>query len=148
MRCLYVTLTQLSFLGHLVLSIEVDITIDNHGSLMIDNGEEHNLKSEWWATERFTLPGDIKAVTIKANNTGDVGGILASFSNGVLTDSTWKCPDMSSCTTAECENAATWQDATAYGVSENKPPPWKRRLANIESTAQWIWAINQYATKV
>ena len=55
---------------------------------------------------------------------------------------------MSLCTSVECENSVTWQDAQTYGVNENNPRPWNRRIANIESTAKWIWVDDKYARKV
>ena len=98
--------------------------------------------------KNFTIAGDTKVVTIEGGNPGTIGGILASFSSGVVSDGTWQCADMSSCTTAECENSVTWQGATTYGVNENNPPPWNRRIPDIESTAQWIWVDDKYAKRV
>ena len=109
---------------------------------------EHVLNYEWWTTETFTLPGDTKLVTIEAINPGDVGGILASFSNGVVTDGTWQCADMSPCTAVECEDSVTWHNATTNGVNSDSTGPWKRRLADIELTAQWIWVDDENAKRV
>ena len=111
---------------------------------MVDTGEKHDLTPDWTKTDRFPLPGDTKVVTIKGDNTlGGVGAILASFSNGVVTDGTWQCADMSSCTTTECENSVTWQGAKTFGVNTNHPT-WNTR-PYIASTAQWIWVDNKYA---
>ena len=146
--------TQLSkffffFQANAVNDIEVNITIDNGGSLMVDAGQKHNLETKWEETERFALPGDTKVVTIKGDNgANSPGGILASFSNGVVTDGTWQCANMSSCTTPECENSVTWQGAKTYGINGEKPSPWNRRLNDIDSTAQWIWVDNNKATRV
>ena len=115
---------------------------------MTDTGGKYDLTTDWEETENFSLPKDTKVVIIKGDNLHHEGGILASFSNGVVTDGTWQCADMSSCSNLECVNSVTWQDATTYGVNENNPPPWNKRLANIESTAQWIWAGNQHAKRV
>ena len=125
--------------------MEVNITIDSGGSLIVDTGEKHNLETDWWETERFILPGDTKVVTIKGDNSGGPGAILASFSNGVVTDGTWQCADMSSCTTTECENSVTWQGAKTYGINGKKP--WNTR-PYIDSTAKWIWVDNISATRV
>ena len=115
---------------------------------MVDTGKEHNLSTQWSGTERFTLPGDTRVVTIKggSNPARSNGGILASFSNGVVTDGTWQCADMSSCTTTECENSVIWQGAKTYGVNANHPTYATR--PNIDSTAQWIWEENAFATRV
>ena len=124
------------------------MTIDNGGSLMIDTGEEHLLSTHWLETEQFTLPRDTKVVTIKGGDIGGVGAILASFSNGVVTDGTWQCANINSCTTTECENSVAWQDATTYGVNGDKPSPWNRKINDIKSTAQWIWVDNKSAARV
>ena len=137
----------LFFQANAVNDVEANITIDDVGSLMVDTGEKHNLKTGWDQTEKFALPGDTKVVTIKGDNPGNVGGILASFSNGVVTNGTWQCADMSSCTTTECENSVTWQGAKTYGINGENPPPWYTR-PYIDSTAQWIWVDNQYAGRV
>ena len=139
----------LFFPANTVNDIEVNITSDNGGSLMVDTGEKHNLKTDWWETERFALPGDTKVVTIKGDNgPGSPGGILASFSHGVVTDGTWQCADMSSCTTTDCENSVTWQGAKTYGINGENPLPWNRKLNDIDSTAQWIWVDNSSAERV
>ena len=115
---------------------------------MVDTGVKYNLETEWLETERFALPGDTKVVTIEGVNPDGEGGILASFSNGVLTDGTWQCADMSSCTTTDCKNPVTWQGAKTYGINEENPSPWNRRLNDIDSTAQWIWVDNEFARRV
>ena len=106
------------------------------------------LNGDWTVSDQLILAGDTKVVTIKGDNPGSEGGILASFSNGVLTDGTWQCADMSLCISVECENSVIWQDAQTYGVNENNPRPWNRRIADIESTAKWIWVDDKYARKV
>ena len=136
------------FQANAAIDIEANITIDNGGSLVVDTGEKHNLETDREETERFTLPGDTKVVTIKGDNPGGWGGILASFSNGVVTDGTWQCADMSSCTTTDWENSVTWQGAKTYGINGENPPPWYTRLNDIDSTAQWIWVDNQFAGRV
>ena len=106
------------FQANAVIDIEANITIDNRGSLMVDTGQKHDLTPDWTKTDRFALPRDTKVVTIKGDNDPeDVGAILASFSNGVVTDGTWQCADMSSCTTTECENSVIWQAAKTYGIT-------------------------------
>ena len=139
----------LFFQANAVIDIEANITIDDGGSLMVDTEEKHDLTPDWTKTDRFALPGDTKVVTIKGDDRlGGVGAILASFSNGVVTDGTWQCADLSSCTTTECENSVTWQGAKTYGINGEKPSPWNRRLNDIDSTAQWIWVDNNKATRV
>ena len=116
---------------------------------MIDTDEEHFLSTRWDKTERITLPGDTKVVTIKCGNFAESpGGILASFNNSVVTDGTWLCADMSWCTTTDCENSVNWQNATTYGVNGDKQSSWNRKMNDIESKAQWIWVGDNWATRV
>ena len=141
------------FQANAVNDIEANITIDDGGSLMVEQmmsfeNEKHNLETGWDQAERFTLPKDTKVVTIKGNNSKGVGAILASFSNGVVTDGTWQCADMSSCTTTDCENSVTWQGAKTYGINGKNTSPWNRRLNDIDSTAQWIWVDHNLAKRV
>ena len=115
---------------------------------MVDTGKKHSLTPDWKKTERFTLPGVTKVVIIKGRNNHGKGAILASFSNGVVTDGAWQCANMGSCTINECDNSETWQNATTYGVNGDKPSPWNAKMKYIESTAHWIWVDNPSAESV
>jgi hypothetical protein len=114
-----------------------------------NTGEKRNVVCGWKTPGRFTLPGDTKVVTIKAHNdVGNVGGILASFSNRVVTNASWQCVDMS-------KSNPTWLSAIEYGLnvassgsiwSENNKPG--KKISEIEETAQWIWVRNSEARRV
>ena len=138
-----------SFIGITKIGIDVNITIDNSGSVETDTGEHRNLVCHWKIPERFTLRGDTKVVTVKAHNDpGNVGAILASFSNGVVTDDSWQCANMDECTlnNSECAN---WQKAKIYclGTSCSWDPNMKDQISEAQS-AQWIWVENAEATRV
>ncbi len=140
------------FKGVTEIGINVTITIDNSGSLVIDTGENRNVVCEWQKAEHFTLRGDTKVVTIKAHNDKglqDVGGILASFSNNVVTDESWNCTDMIMCPreNSDCEGLANWQPAKTYGHNNKKISPWSE-ISKIKQTAQWIWVENKVAKRV
>ena len=90
------------------------ITVDNSRRLITDSGEKRNVVCGWKKVKHFTLCGHTKHVTIKAHNDGGNGGILASFSNKVVTDGSWECADMRSCTAADC---APWTKATTRMIS-------------------------------
>ena len=118
---------------------------------MTDTGKNQTVNGDWTVSEKLTLAGDTKVVTIKGDNDpNDVGGILASFSNGVVTDDTWQCAQIGSCTN-KCEDSVTWKDAKTYGLKGNKTYPWGEQgiaFEEIESTAKWIWVDNSSATSV
>jgi hypothetical protein len=80
----------------------VNVTVDNSGRLITDSGEKRNVVCMWKKVKHFTLSGHTKHVTIQAYKARGNGGILASFSNKVVTDGSWECADMSSCTAADC----------------------------------------------
>jgi len=81
----------------------------------------------WWQTKKLSIsiPGYIM-VTVK--DTGVVGGLIMSFADGTVTDSTWKCRLEGS--------GASWEQAKEIG--SNGVGPWGFRK-DISSNAKWIW---------
>jgi hypothetical protein len=132
------------------------MTIDNKGTLTTDTGEVYYKSSNWSEAESFTLPGNTKYVIIKAlNDPGNVGGILASFSNGVVTDESWECANMSSHESGNCGSEPKWHKAKEYGPNNKTISPWgthltylNKTISEIEPRAQWIWITNASATSV
>ena len=132
------------------IGIDVNITIDNCGSIETDTGEQRNVSCELFVAERFTLREDTKVVTIKAHNDpGDVGAILASFSNDVVTDESWEC---AKCNSENCNSTASWEQAKSYGNNNGHADPWgtvhNQIIRTINTAAQWIWVSSRGATKV
>lgn len=118
---------------------------------MTDTGQKLDLNTDWQKADRVTIHGNSTVVTIKGvNDPGSAGGILASFSNGVVTDVTWQCAEIGNAT--ECENSITWEDAQTYGVNGDNQSIWGKvrsgPFEEIESTAQWIWVNYHSATNV
>ena len=134
--------------------IIVDITIDNSGSMEIETKTKPKevilVNGDWKQPERFVLPEDTQVVTIKAHKSGSVGGILASFSNGYVTDESWSCADSSSCdaSTDDCPSLK-WNNASTFGKNGSSPTPLglQGRMI-ISSSAQWIWISSFSATSV
>ncbi len=127
------------------MRITVNITIDNRGRLITNSGEKRNVLCDRQIAEHFTLSGGTKNVTIKAYNREKEGGILASFSNNVVTDGSWQCADMSSCPEVKC---AAWEQAVTYGFNDvHNEEKWEK-INEIESTAQWIWVKHSTAKRV
>ena len=54
------------------------------GELVISN-------DEWKTVVDVDLPGDTQVIAIRCKDVGNIGGIRASFSRGIKTDSSWKC---------------------------------------------------------
>ena len=120
----------------------VNISIDGAGRLTTNSGEKRDILCQGLESEQFTLPADTKVVTVKAHNSNGKGGILASFSNGVVTDKSWQCADMSLCTSKDCSRA-TWQSP----VTLHKVKRQGKRSIKVQS-AQWIWASEKTAERV
>ena len=82
----------------------------------------------------FYFSADIQVVAVYVKNVGGSGGLIASFGNGVVTDSTWKC------TTQGIRN---WEKV---GFDDNNWPEAKvhsgnsgnRRVYGIANEAKWI----------
>ena len=49
-------------------------------------GEHHG-----WSVATFSLPASTSVLAFNASNTGGPGAVLASLSNGIVTDDTWLC---------------------------------------------------------
>ena len=117
----------------------VNISIDDGGRLITESGEERLILCHGFVLEQFTLPANTKVVTVKAHNSHGMGGILASFSNNVVTDGSWQCADMSWCNTKDCR--VKWERAAAGSLERN----YDRKIPGIKQSALWIWAQNQTA---
>ena len=116
--------------------IIVDIAIlGGSGSILVDPNEKDvqmNLRSK--QPHRFVLPEDTKTVTIKAPSGSE--GILASFSNGIVTDDSWSC-DASG---PHFPNP-NWQNASVTEPNVSRPQ-------EIASNANWIWIRDSDTTSV
>ena len=74
---------------------------------------------------------------------GVVGGLIGNFSNGAVTDSSWKCTrDLSDGWTLPTFDDSTWPDAIATKGQGDKI--WGV-LPTIARNAKWIW-IGPYET--
>ena len=60
---------------------------------MTNTGEKEYVKVDWWSSRRLFISLNTTVVTIQADDTenADRAWIPASFSNGVVTDSSWQC---------------------------------------------------------
>ena len=73
----------------LSLDLELFVAVDNNIEIFADGlrlGEHHG-----WSTATFSLPGNTSVLAFNARNSGGPGAVLASLSNGIVTDDTWLC---------------------------------------------------------
>ena len=119
--------------------IVVDIAIlGGSGSTWVNTSKkqiEINVRSK--QAHRFVWPKDTKTVTIKAQ--GRNKGILASFSNGIVTDESWSC---CSHVSGSYHSDHEWENASIVtNASFGRPQ-------EIASNAKWIWISNSGARNV
>ncbi|CAB4040197.1 Hypothetical predicted protein, partial [Paramuricea clavata] len=91
---------------------------------------------------KFTSPADTQNVTIiAAKNPGSsAAGILASFSNGIVTDDSWRCRK-------DPSNLNKWEKASTYRRNDLNIS-WNQAISEIKQNAQWIWVKDLSASRV
>merc|ERR1719187_630668 len=80
--------------------------------------------NNWRETTDVTIPGDTAVITIESIEEHVVAGIIASGSNGLVTDSSWKCGTTGT-------SLSDWNYAYEIGIARPRP--------RIASNASWIW---------
>ena len=130
--------------------IVVDMAVRHCESVEIERDANIHVetieKANW--PQRLVLPRDTQCVTIKVSNCFEQNaGILASFSNGNVTDGSWKCTDSTSCDweTQNCSSDA-WKDASV--VANNGAHSTSTKFQEIASNAQWIWISHSLSISV
>jgi hypothetical protein len=84
---------------------------------------------------------ELEVVAILAKNNGGPGRILASFSNGVRSDASWKCTTTahSGWHTTKYDDSA-WPNAVVHGANGNT-------VSGIPSDVMWIGVRNTNAAQ-
>ena len=121
-----------------------NVSIDNVGTIYADGKFVRNITG-WTEASPVTLLANTTCVVIEGKTTGgvkgnDVGAILASFSNGILTDESWQC-----IISNVAKSQLVWPKAKSHGrnnkrtgniwIKYNSDKP----VANINGNATWIW---------
>lgn len=119
------------------------MTIDNSGSISADGKIVVEKTTSWTEEESFSLPGNTRGIVIEGiNGKNSPGAILASFSNGIVTDESWEC------ISGDSRNNTTWPKAIPYGSNNANVKPWKRAIDNIAANAKWIWTSEKTEVNV
>ena len=96
--------------------------------------------NDWWGTATdFVIPGNTKVIAVAAKNTHFPPGILGSFSNGLVTNSSWKCSEQ----LLQGWNSRDFDDRSwpaALEMKRHGDGPWGY-IAGIDPSAKWIWTI-------
>ena len=104
------------------------------GTKLIWNGAQR--ENAW--PRRLVLPNNTQSVTIKVRKySNQKVGILASFSNGNVTDGSWRCVNSTTCNweSNSC-SSVMWESASVVRNSAVSTPA---RYPEIASNAKWIW---------
>ena len=132
----------LDFAG--ILTGDDNLTVFADGSLVGYNG------GAWNAARWFSFPSETKIITVFVyNGPNGFGGFLGVFSNGVVTDSSWKCnessikPDDGWEQTNFTDN--TW--SSAFVRHDNSGRHTSTRVIGIPEDVHWISAENHEATR-
>ena len=118
----------------------VKVRCDDRATIYID-GEYvggTSLSTEVWTDG--SISDSAQVIAVECENTGqNDAGLIASFSNGLATDSTWRCTGDS----FQGWERATFDDqqwSNAYVAQKNSDPVsrWEKDL-NFLPDAEWIW---------
>ena len=93
------------------------------------------------------IPAGTKLIAVKTYDFDTYGGLIGSFSDGVVTDGTWKCTReyRAGWETLNFDDR-NWPFATATR-GQGDPGAWAN-VPKIASNAKWIWAGSYSDTKV
>ena len=146
LECLPNTFCLFCFEDYARKSTVVDVAIPKCETRIETNKKvifKRKVRRNW--PRRFLLPKDTLSVTIKVCNCSDHKvGILASISNGNVTDGSWRCANSTFCNwkSNNC-TSVTWEDA--FVVANNSDNLILPRYPEIASNAQWIWIRHSFA---
>lgn len=109
-----------------------------------------NANNNWRVATKIIIPSGTKVVALHAEGYGVVAGILGSFSNGQVSDATWKChsPPVPNDWASAGFNDSSWPAAVQHGGQGSYP--WNIKIQNIADDAKWIWTSDnkQQSSKV
>ena len=94
----------------------------------------------WKIPNKYVISSDSKVISIEGIDHGGAEGILGSFSNGLLTNESWKCTDVyyPGWHFPDFDDGA-WPAAVVVGKYGDQP--WGN-IENINHAAKWIWTAD------
>ena len=112
-------------------------TCDNEMEMFAD-GVSLGKDNDWTSSTEYIIPGNTRVISVSGVDWGGrYFGLLGSFSNGMVTNSSWKCEDDE----YSGWNSPDFDDSSwpaAVEVATHGVNPWKI-ISGIASTAKWIW---------
>ncbi|KAL9962404.1 hypothetical protein ACROYT_G031505 [Oculina patagonica] len=124
-------------------AIKVNITCDSYLQLYVDGkhlgGGATNATKKGFLVYEIMAGSHVIALSCKASTPPWDGGVLGSFDNGLVTDTSWKC--VTSATFGwnmrTCQDR-DWPMATSIGPNNLSTFPWGD-IPSIDKRAEWIW---------
>ena len=107
---------------------------------------------DWMTTSSISVSDSTQVIGIECHDLHDQPGILASVSNGFLTDASWYCSPVFEAGWADpsfAANSGNWQVATTMGRNGDSLSPWNIEVSHIDADAEWIWTDrNKWPTDI
>ena len=119
-----------------ITDITAVFTCDNEMEIFAD-GVSLGKDDNWRSSKEYVVPGNTRVISVSGIDIKGHFGILGSFSNGMVTDASWKCED------GEYHgwNSPDFDDSdwpAAVELAIHGATPWKI-ISGIAATAKWIW---------
>ena len=99
-------------------------------------------KDDYWRlSTNYVMPGNTRVISVHGIDKGAAFGILGSFSNGLVTNASWRCDSVK----YPGWNFPDFDDRSwpaAVEVASHGDMPWGI-ISGIASTAKWIWTARQ-----
>ena len=96
---------------------------------------------DWRSSRNYVMPGNTRVISVHGIDKGGAFGILGSFSNGLVTNASWKCESVKyPGWSYPGFDDSSWP--AAIEVANHSDMPWEI-ISGVASTAKWIWTARQ-----
>lgn len=98
--------------------------------------------TDWSEVWKKDISDDAKIIAVECENTVGLGGLIASISNGLTTDNTWKCSGGSVPGWYDVDfDDSEWERAHVVKLNGDRQQLWNPDI-NFPDHAVWIWKDN------
>ena len=92
------------------------------------------------------VTANASTIAIYCNNTGGIAGLIASFSNGLTTDNTWRCSHIRvDGWYDENFDDSDWEGAYVMQANDGSGTAWQNDNG-FPDNAKWIWGSSDLVT--
>ena len=122
----------------IILDLTATFTCDDSMEMFADGRSLGKDNENWIRATDFVIPENTRVISVMAKAVRFDHGILGSFSNGLVTNESWKCTkDRYLGWNSPHFDDRTWPAAVVLG--KHGVSPWGT-IAGIGMNAKWIWA--------